>query len=218
LKKVLVSGSSYGLGKSISELLIKSGYFVYGISRSEPNGELLENTNFKWLKADITKLDELEKEFQKIDKLDFLVNNVGVYSHSMFEEENFENIERLIDINIKGNVFVTKLCISKLVNNSRIVFINSIAGINHIIEESIYVASKHALKAFSNVLAKELRPKKIKITNIHPGGINTPLQINNPNKNKLLQPDIISNTILQIFKNPDIEYKSIILYPEVEEH
>lgn len=160
--------------------------------------------NFKWLKADITKLDELEKEFQKIDKLDFLVNNVGVYSHSMFEEEN---IERLIDINIKGNIFVTKLFISKLVNNSRIVFINSIAGINHIIEESIYVASKHALKAFSNVLAKELRQKKIKITNIHPGGINTPLQINNPNKNKLLQPDIISNTILQIFKNPDIEYK-----------
>jgi len=218
LKKVLVSGSSYGLGESISKLLINDGYFVYGISRSEPDKKLIENTNFKWLKADIAKLDELKKAFQKIDKLDFLVNNVGVYSNSIFEEEKFENIERLIDINIKGNVFVTKLCISKLVNNSRIVFINSIAGINHIIEESIYVASKHALKAFSNVLAKELRPKKIKITNIHPGGINTPLQINNPNKNKLLQPDIISNTILQIFKNPDIEYKSIILYPEVEEH
>jgi len=218
LKKVLVSGSSYGLGESISKLLINDGYFVYGISRSEPDKKLIENTNFKWLKADIAKLDELKKAFQKIDKLDFLVNNVGVYSNSIFEEEKFENIERLIDINIKGNIFVTKLCIPKLVENSRIVFINSIAGINHIIKESIYVASKHALKAFSNVLAEELRTKKIKITNIHPGGINTPLQINNPNKNKLLQPDIISNTILQIFNNPHIEYKSLILYPEVEEH
>ena len=77
--------------------------------------------------------------------------------------------------------------------------------------------AKHALKAFK-CACQRASAKKIKITNIHPGGINTPLQINNPNKNKLLQPDIISNTILQIFKNPDIEYKSLILYPEVEEH
>ena len=39
---------------------------LFMVFQSEPNGELLENTNFKWLKADITKLDELEKEFQKL--------------------------------------------------------------------------------------------------------------------------------------------------------
>ena len=151
MKKVLITGVSYGLGQSISKLLIDSGYFIYGISRTEPINELVENKNFVWLKADISQLNELKETFEMIDDLDILINNVGIYSSSLFENESTENIENIIDTNLKGNIFVTKLAVEKLSKNSRIIFINSVAGLNYINQESIYVATKHGLSAFANV-------------------------------------------------------------------
>ncbi len=101
-----------------------------------------------------------------IDDLDILINNVGIYSSSLFENESTENIENIIDTNLKGNIFVTKLAVEKLSKNSRIIFINSVAGLNYINQESIYVATKHGLSAFANVLGNELKSRKIKVTSI----------------------------------------------------
>lgn len=218
MKKVLVTGASYGLGQSLSKTLIINDYFVYGISRSKPSKELIQSDNFIWLKADISKLSEIKKIFQKIESLDFLVNNVGVYSKSLFENESFEMIEKLIDVNLKGNIFITKLSIQKMNKNSRIVFVNSVAGLNFIEKESTYVATKHGLGAFATVLGKELRSRKIKVTSIYPGGINTPLQEGNPQKNKLLSSEFVSKYILQIIEENNVEFKNLTFYPEAENH
>ena len=192
MKKVLITGVSYGLGQSISKLLIDSGYFIYGISRTEPINELVENKNFVWLKADISQLNELKETFEMIDDLDILINNVGIYSSSLFENESTENIENIIQIKQKN--------------------------ITNINQESIYVATKHGLSAFANVLGNELKSRKIKVTSIYPGGINTPLQNQNPNKEKLLTKEFVSNYILQIIAANNIEFKSISFYPEIENH
>ena len=215
MKKVLVTGASYGLGQSLSKILIDNDYFVYGISRSKPS---IQSDNFIWLKADISKLSEIKKTFQKIESLDVLINNVGVYSKSLFENESFEKIEKLIDVNLKGNIFVTKLSIQKMNKNSRIIFVNSVAGINFIEKESTYVATKHGLGAFANVLGKELRSRKIKVTSIFPGGIDTPLQEGNPQKSKLLSSEFVSMYILQIIDENSVEFKNLTFYPEVENH
>lgn len=218
MKKVLISGVSYGLGLSISKLLIDKGYLVYGISRTKPLKELVENKNFAWFKADISNLNELKETYEKIDDLDILINNVGIYSNSFFENESFENIANIIDTNLKGNIYVTKLAVQKLTKNSRIIFINSIAGLNLINQESIYVATKHGLSAFANVLGSELKSRNIKVTSIYPGGINTPLQNKNPNKEKLLTTEFVSNYILQIIEASSVEFKSLSFYPEIENH
>ena len=218
MKKVLITGVSYGLGQSISKLLIDSDYFVYGISRTKPLEELVKNKNFIWFKADISELNELKEIFEKIDDLDILINNVGIYSNSLFENESFENIENIIDTNLKGNIYVTKLSVQKLSKNSRIIFVNSIAGLNMINQESIYVATKHGLSAFANVLGSELKSRKIKVTSIYPGGINTPLQSKNPDKNKLLTTEFVSNYILQIIEASNVEFKSLSFYPDIENH
>jgi len=218
VKKVLITGVSYGLGQSISKLLIDSDYFVYGISRTKPLEELVKNKNFIWFKADISELNELKEIFEKIDDLDILINNVGIYSNSLFENESFENIENIIDTNLKGNIYVTKLSVQKLSKNSRIIFVNSIAGLNMINQESIYVATKHGLSAFANVLGSELKSRKIKVTSIYPGGINTPLQSKNPDKNKLLTTEFVSNYILQIIEASNVEFKSLSFYPDIENH
>ncbi len=218
MKKVLITGVSYGLGQSMSKLLIDNGYFVYGISRTKPLKELVGNKNFVWLKANISKLNELKENYEKIDYLDILINNVGIYSNSLFENESFENIENIIDTNLKGNIYVTKLAVQKLSENSRIIFVNSIAGLNFINKESIYVATKHGLSAFANVLGSELKSRKIKVSSIYPGGINTPLQSKNPNKEKLLTSEFVSNQILQIIEASSVEFKSLSFYPEIENH
>ena len=218
MKKVLITGVSYGLGQSISKLLIDKGYLVYGISRTKPLKKLVENKNFAWFKADISNLNELKETYEKIDDLDILINNVGIYSNSLFENESFENIENIIDTNLKGNIYVTKLAVQKLNENSRIIFVNSIAGLNLINQESIYVATKHGLSAFASVLGSELKSRKIKVTSVYPGGINTPLQSKNPNKEELLTTEFVSNYILQIIEARNVEFKSLSFYPDIENH
>ena len=120
-------------------------------------------------------------------------------------------------------MYVTKASLRSLKQNSKIIFINSVAGLNEFEGQSIYCASKHALTAFSSILSKELKDKKIKTVSIHPGGINTPLWRDTSyplgDVKKALNVNDISSLILFILNSPDyIEYKTVTMFPEVESH
>jgi 3-oxoacyl-[acyl-carrier protein] reductase len=107
--------------------------------------------------------------------------------------------------------------------NSKIIFINSVAGLGELENQSIYCASKYALTAFAGVLGKELRSRKIKVVSIHPGGINTSLwNESNPypvgDVENAINSKQISDLILFILSNSNIEFKTVKLFPEVEWH
>ena len=221
-KNAVVTGASYGLGADICQKLMDDGYYVYGLSRSQPSNSLMMfPEQFKWIECDISQYEEVRLAFKQINQYtDILVNNAGVFTGGKFAAQNHEAIDKVIDVNVKGAMYVTNEALKWMPSESRIFFINSVSGLYEIEYEAIYGASKHALTAFAGVLGKELQSRGIYVTSIHPGSIETPMQRTNPNNepDKFMKPAEIANLISFICKSKKVEYKTIKLFPSTEWH
>lgn len=218
-KVAVVTGCSYGLGLEIADRLIDEGYFVCGLSRSQPPLKLFSAPDtFQWIECDVSNAEEVRLAFEKMGVfIDVLVNNAGVFEYGEFYTQSMKTIDKIIDVNVKGAMYVTKAAQKYIVRGGNIFFINSVAGLYEIKNEAVYAASKHALTAFAGILGEELRNDGIRVTSIHPGGIDTPMQRNNPIKKELLQPSEISNLIVNVIKSK-ATYKTIKLFPDSEWH
>lgn len=222
MKTALITGTSHGLGENIALTLLQNGWNVIGLSRSE-NKTLSKIKNFQQILVDISDKQEVIKSFKNITEIDCVINNASIFKLASFENTSFDEIESLIKTNVLGTFYITKASLKFLKQNSKIIFINSVAGLNEFEGQSIYCASKHALTAFSSILSKELKEKKIKTVSIHPGGINTPLWKDTPyplgDVEKALNVEDISKMILFILNSSSyIDYKTITIFPEVESH
>ena len=218
-RTAVVTGCSYGLGLEIVNQLIGEGYYVYGLSRSNPPINLgAYPDTFTWVECDITNSDEVKTAFKHIGTyIDVLVNNAGVFEFGSFEQFTHKKIDNIIDVNVKGTMYVTSSALDYMNDGSKIIFINSVAGLYEIDNEAVYSASKHAITAFAGILGKELRDRKIKVISIHPGGMETPMQRTNPNKQTLIDPKEIANMLITVIKSKAI-YKTIKVFPESEWH
>lgn len=222
MKTALITGTSHGLGENIALTLLQNGWNVIGLSRSE-NKTLSKIENFQQILVDISDKQEVIKSLKNITEIDCVINNASIFKLASFENTSFDEIESLIKTNVLGTFYITKASLKFLKQNSKIIFINSVAGLNEFEGQSIYCASKHALTAFSSILSKELKEKKIKTVSIHPGGINTPLWKDTPyplgDVEKALNVEDISKMILFILNSSSyIDYKTITIFPEVESH
>lgn len=226
--KILLTGANKGLGLNLCKALLKDGHKVFAISKNTNNLSKLKKSNLRYYKVDLRNFHQIDSALtsisDEINKIDILINNAALYLKYSFLNTKFDEINKIIDTNIKGTIFVTKLTLQKLLPGpGRIIMINSVAGINGIKNESIYCASKFALKGFSESLQIELKKKKIFITNLFPGGIKTSLwnkkNIYSGNVNKLTKPKDIYKIIKFIIELPKYQIlKNITTYPECENH
>lgn len=221
-KVAVVTGCSYGLGYDIADRLIEEGYFVYGLSRTKPSINLFAFPDtFQWIECDISKSDQVKAAFERIGTyIDVLVNNAGVYEWGLFKSYfTIEKIDKIIDLNVKGTIYVTKEALKLMNKGSDIIFINSVAGLNEMEWEAVYSASKHAITAFAGALGAELNTQmdEIRVTSIHPGGIKTTMQDKHPSKDKFLETKEITNTIVHVL-NSKARYKTIKLFSDIEWH
>ena len=221
-KVAVVTGCSYGLGYDITNRLIDEGYFVYGISRSEPSPNLSAYPDtFQWVECDIKCAEEVNIAFREIGThIDVLVNNAGLYSWGLFKEDfTVKMIDDIIDLNVKGTMYVTREALKFMKEGSDIFFINSVAGLAEMEWEAVYSASKHAITAFAGALGAELSTQldKIRVTSIHPGGMNTPMQNKHPNRDKLMDLKEVTDTLIHVLKSK-ATYKTIKLFSDFEWH
>lgn len=230
MKAAVVTGVSSGLGKDIALDLLHYGWVVFGISRSGGPDELFNYPSYIDIQKDIRDAQSIQDFFENMQMLygvkniSLLVNNAGVFANKSFQDTSIDRINSIIDTNVKGTMYVTKYALDVLEEDSRIIFINSVAGLGELINQSVYCASKAALTAFAGVVGAELRPRKIKVTSIHPGGINTPLwNESNPyppnpqNPSQALDTKEITDMI-QFILNSHVEFKTIKLFPSIEWH
>jgi NADP-dependent 3-hydroxy acid dehydrogenase YdfG len=219
-KLAVITGTSRGLGRTIAEYLLEQGWQVIGLSRDCS----IQHEQYQHKYTDIKNRSEVYRALETVSAVDLIVNNSAIFSMTRFADTSDEVIDAMIDTNVKGSIWVTKALLPKLHAGSRIFFINSVAGLEELEKQSIYCSTKYALTAFAGVLGKELQERDIKVTSIHPGGINTPLWNNdNPypcgDVDGAIPPIEIAKLINFIYNShTSVEYKTVKLFPTSEWH
>lgn len=182
IKTALVTGATAGFGRAISLRLGKLGYRVIITGRrkerlKEVTKELQSigvevfalNFDVRSFEASTKAIESLPQEFRQID---LLVNNAGLAAgNAPFEQSLLNDFERMIDTNIKGLIYMSKLVIPQMVErgSGHIVNISSIAGVEVYPGGNIYCATKHAVNAITKGMRLDFVDKGIKVSSISPG-------------------------------------------------
>jgi short-subunit dehydrogenase len=180
-KVVLITGASGGIGRAISEKILKnSGYKVYGVSRNEKKLKYLserENGNYKIL--DITDGKNIRKCVAEIleaeETIDILINNAGYGLLGAVEDIDLSEAKKQFEVNLFGLAELSKLVIPEMrkKGSGKIINISSIAGKTWIPFGGWYNASKFAVEGLSNAMRNELKDFGIDVVIIEPGAIKT---------------------------------------------
>lgn len=181
--RVLVTGGAGGIGKAVSEQLLKEGYdVIIHYNKSEGTAKELCSRfpNAYMLKADLSCVQEIKDMFKAVDALggaDALINNAGISLISCFQDVSEQEYERLCAVNFKSVYFCSKYAVEHMIKkkSGNIVNISSIWGITGASCEALYSALKAGVIAFSKSLARELAPSGIRVNCVAPGIIDTPM-------------------------------------------
>ena len=170
MKKVVITGASSGIGKSITNRLLKLGYMVFGVSRSI-NIDFFDNENFTAIQADLS--DEKEtlalcEELRKED-ISILVNAAGFGRFEPHEELSHQIIMAMTFLNLTAPMLLTNSLLRDLKkNDGYLININSIEALRASKFAGVYSATKAGLKSFSSSLFEETRKSGLSVTNINP--------------------------------------------------
>lgn len=187
-KIAFISGASSGIGKATAEKLAEMGANLIICARRENIlNELKEKLEkqygikVKILVFDVRNYSDVLKNINSLDdewkKIEILVNNAGLaVGLEKLHEYNMEDVDRMVDTNIKGFTYIANTILPLMIATDKVctvINIGSVAGEIAYPNGSIYCATKFAVKAISDSMRSELIDKKIKVTNIKPGLVDT---------------------------------------------
>jgi NAD(P)-dependent dehydrogenase (short-subunit alcohol dehydrogenase family) len=174
-RAVLVTGASSGIGRKTTELLASNGFFVYAGARKEEDLKALDAIpNVKSIRLDVTKPADIEAAVKTVSDggrgLYGLVNNAGVVVVAPLVEVREDDLAFQMDANVYGPVRMTKAFAPLLIESKgRVVTTGSISGFATWPMGGPYTMSKHAIEAFTDVLALELAPFGVAVSVVEPG-------------------------------------------------
>lgn len=181
----LITGATSGIGKATAELFAKNKINLILCGRRKEKlialqKELSPLVDVQILEFDITNLIQVKNAFdslkEKIELIDILINNAGgAHGLASFEQANFEDMDLMIDTNIKGLIYVSRFITPFMVQKKRgtIINISSIAGKESYPFGNVYSATKHAVDALTKGMRFDFNPYGIKVASINPGMVET---------------------------------------------
>ncbi|TDG35108.1 SDR family NAD(P)-dependent oxidoreductase [Pedobacter changchengzhani] len=190
-KIALITGATSGIGEACAHVFAQQGYDLILLARREDRlAKIAHHFDAKYaikirsVVADVRDkinlsavLEDLQTEWKNVD---VLINNAGL-SRGLepINEGNTDNWDAMIDTNVKGLLYTTKIVSNWMVKNKNghIVNIGSIAGKEVYPNGNVYCASKHAVDALNKAMRIDLLPHGIKVTGIHPGAVETEFSI-----------------------------------------
>ena len=178
MKTVLITGGVRGIGKSIALAFLKKGYRVCtAYSKDEEGAALVRALGIETYLADVSNEAAVQALFEKIGKVDVLINNAGVALVKQIQDVTMEEFNRVMSINVGGAFLCAREAAKGMISRQSglIVNISSVWGEVGGSCESVYSASKAALLGFTKALAKELGWSKIRVNSVSPGVIDTPM-------------------------------------------
>ena len=210
-KTALVTGGSRGIGAAIAQRLAADGANVAityskGADAAASVVKSIEAAGGKALAIQADAADAkavraaVERCVTNFGRLDVLVNNAGTAIPKPFEEATDEELDRVIDINLRGIFVATQAALKHLGDGGRIIMIGSCVGERTMTPGlASYAATKGAVKMFAQGLSREVGSRGITVNNVQPGPIDTEL---NPAASEWATPQI-ANTALKRYGHVD---------------
>ncbi|GLS22963.1 3-oxoacyl-ACP reductase [Labrys miyagiensis] len=186
-KAALVTGASRGIGAAIAKRLAADGAnvaitYARGANAAAEVVKAIETFGGKAIaiQADATDAKAVtaavEATVSAFGRLDVLVNNAGTAIPKPFEESTLEEMDQVIDLNLRGVLVATQAALKHLGSGGRIINIGSCVGERMMTPGLVaYSATKGAVKMFTQGLSREVGPRGITVNNIQPGPIDTDL-------------------------------------------
>ena len=186
-KVALVTGGSRGIGAAIAKRLAADGAnvaitYTKGVDAAASVVKEIERTGRKAIaiQADATDAVAVEAAVKKVvttfGRLDILVNNAGTAIPKKFEETTLAEMDRVLDINVRGVFVATQAALKQMKSGGRIIMIGSSVGERVVVPGLVpYAATKGAVKIFTQSLSREVGSRGITVNNVQPGPIDTEL-------------------------------------------
>ena len=186
MKKVLVTGATGSIGEEIVKEYAKNGFFVYihYNSNQQKAQNLLEEINNygELISFDIKDKESIKNSLENLD-VDVLINNAGIIKDNLFFFMSDDEWEDVINTNLNGNFYITKIISKNMMMNKRgsIVNIASISGVSGNAGQANYSASKGGIIALTKTLCLELGRYNIRVNALAPAIIESEMTKDIPN-------------------------------------
>jgi len=180
-----ITGATSGIGEATAIIFAKNNIRLILCGRRVDRLQSLQEklsklTEVTTLNFDVSKRDDVEKAIKSLPKdfqqIDILINNAGnAHGLSTIQEGNLDDWDAMLDINVKGLLYVSKAILPQMTqrNTGFILNIGSISGKEVYPNGNVYCASKHAVNALNKAMRIDLNKHNIRVSGIHPGAVET---------------------------------------------
>ena len=180
-KIALITGGNSGIGLATAKQFVHEGAYVFITGRREP--ELARavkaiGSHVTGVQGDVANLDDLDRLFAHIQRekgtLDIVFANAGVAQYARFGTITEELYDAIFDINVKGVLFTVQKALQLLSDGASIILNASIVASKGFPANTVYSATKAAVRSFARTLTMDLKDRRIRVNAVSPGPIDTP--------------------------------------------
>ena len=180
-KIALVTGGTSGIGLATAKRFVDEGVQVFITGRREPELAAAVNEigrNVTGIQGDVSKMTDLDRLFAQIKqaagRLDIVFANAGIAKYAALGAITEELYQSIFDINVKGVLFTVQKALPFLSEGASIILNSSIVGSKGLAMNSVYSATKAAVRSFARTWTTDLKGRGIRVNAISPGSIETP--------------------------------------------
>jgi NAD(P)-dependent dehydrogenase (short-subunit alcohol dehydrogenase family) len=180
-KVALITGGNSGIGLATAKQFVNEGAYVFITGRRE--GELAAakkqiGKNVTAIQGDVSNLDDLDRLFAQIKKekgkIDLVFANAGVAKYAPLGTITEDFFDSIFDINVKGVLFTVQKALPLLRDGGAIILNASIVASKGLSSNSVYSATKAAVRSFARTWTTDLKDRRIRVNAVSPGPIDTP--------------------------------------------
>jgi NAD(P)-dependent dehydrogenase (short-subunit alcohol dehydrogenase family) len=180
-KIALVTGGTSGIGLATAKRFVREGAYAFITGRREPELKAAVQGighDVTGVQGDVAKLDDLDRLFAQIKReqgtLDVLFANAGIARYAPLGKVTEELYDSIFDINVKGLLFTVQKALPLMPDGASIILNASIVGSKGLSANSVYSATKAAVRSFARTWTTDLKDRRIRVNAVSPGSIDTP--------------------------------------------